>query len=135
MVPLLLTIRGIAEDYCGNKGMAFKYFTKGFDYQTSEKPGMTEWQYVIENNFKIFCDISNEHLDKNMTQLNNCLTTLNDNVIKGNAWIQWATLIHNYFNQLDVKDVNIALTAMKCYIIASKLTSNIKHTAVMANVC
>jgi len=133
MKPLLLTIIGSLQDYCGNTDIASKYYGMFFTTKESNKSIDIEWQCVIEDNFKLIP----LHLHKctnRQTQLNTFLTTLNCNEILENAWLQWATLIEHNFNQLSIKDVNIALSAIKCYIIASTFTTNIKCNIVMARV-
>jgi len=121
------------QDYCGNTDIASKYYGMFFTTKESNKSIDIEWQCVIEDNFKLIP----LHLHKSsnrQTQLNTFLTTLNCNEILENAWLQWATLIENNFNQLSIKDVNLALLAIKCYIIASTFTTNIKCNIVIARV-
>jgi len=133
MKPLLLTIIGSFHDYCGNTDIALKYYAMFFSTKESKKSIDIEWQSVIEDNFKLI-PIHGHKCTSSQTQLNIFLTTLNCNEILENAWIQWATLIEHNFNRSSIKDVNIALSAIKCYIIASTFTTNIKCNIVIARV-
>lgn len=135
MKRLLLLINGSLKYYYGHTDIAFKYFTVAFYNKTNKKHDNSEWKCVIDNNFNTFTQSIRKFTDNIETPLSNFLTILNDTEILENAWIQWATLIENYFNQSAVKDINIALAAMKCYIIVSKLTKNIKSNIVIARVC
>lgn len=129
--PLWLIVNGSLQSYCGNTDVAFKYFTKAFFNQTDTKHSDIDWKYVIENNFKNLSKSFHKHPDDIENQYSKICST----EILENAWIQWAILIENNFNRLAVKDINIALAAMKCYIIASQLTSNNKSNIIIARVC
>lgn len=133
MKPLLLTIIGSLQDYCGNIDIASKYCAMFFTSKKREKSIDIEWQCVIEDNFKLIPLRLHERANQR-TQLNTFLTTLNCNEILENAWLQWGTLIEHNFNQSSIKDINIALSAIKCYIIASTFTTNIKCNIVIARV-
>ncbi|XP_029341770.1 transformation/transcription domain-associated protein isoform X2 [Acyrthosiphon pisum] len=133
MKPLLLTIIGSLQDYCGNTDVASKYYGMFFTTKESNKSIDIEWQCVIEDNFKLI-PLHLHKCSNRQTQLNIFLTTLNCNEILENAWLQWATLIEHNFNQLSIKDLNIALSAIKCYIIASTFTTNIKCNIVIARI-
>lgn len=130
--PLWLIIRGSFQYFCGNTDIAFKCFATTFN-QTVEKPSNIEWKYAIENNFKFISRF--QKCTDNENQLNHFSKILNSNEILENAWIQWAILIQNDFDQQAVKDISIALAAMKCYIIATKLTSKMKSNIIIARVC
>lgn len=133
MKPLLLTIIGSFQDYCGNTDIASKYYGMFFSNEDSKKYIDIDWECVIEDNFKLI-PLRLHKCSNRQTQLNTFLTTLNCNEILENAWIQWATLIEHNFNQSSIKDVNIALSAIKCYIIASTFTTNIKCNIVIARI-
>jgi len=133
MKPLLLTIIGGFQDYCGNTDIASKYHSMFFSIKETKKAIDVEWQCVIEDNFKLI-PLRVHKCNNRLSQLNTFLTTLNCNEILENAWFQWATLIEHNLNQSSIKDVNIALSAIKCYIIASTFTTNIKCNIIIARV-
>ncbi|XP_025202207.1 transcription-associated protein 1-like [Melanaphis sacchari] len=133
MKPLLLTIVGGFQDYCGYTDIASKYHAMFFSIENTKKSIDIEWQCVIEDNFKLI-PLRVHKCTNRLSQLNTFLTTLNCNEILENAWLQWAILIEHNFNQSSIKDVNIALSAIKCYIIASTFTTNIKCNIVIARI-
>lgn len=124
--PLIFLSHGNPYDYSSSTDIVFKYFSEAFLSQNSTDPSSVEWQY-IEDNFNM--------LSHNGRKLNPDVQKPFEKEILKNAWIQWATLIQNNFNQSFVKDINVALAAIKCYVIASKLTNNIKCNTIVAKVC
>lgn len=120
-------VKGSFQYYLGHTDIAFKYFTMGFYNQNIIKfrHKNMKWQFIVNYHFKKIM------FNNNNKQLNSFL--INNKVLE-NAWIQWATLIEYKFNQSAVKDIRIALAAMKCYIIALNLTSN-KRNILLAKVC
>lgn len=134
--PLVLLIRGSYQDYSGNTDIAFKYFTEAFLNRSNKDPCSVEWQCVIENNFNMLSHNAHKfNTDSQKPLLNNFSTILNYNEILKNGWIQWAKLIENEFSRSFVKDINIALAAIKCYVIASRLTNNINCNIIVSKVC
>lgn len=130
--PLWLIFKGNLQYYYGNTDVAFKYFTMALFNQTDTKHSHIDWKYVIENNFKKLSKSYDKRPENIENQYSNIL---NSTEILKNAWTQWAILIENDFHRLAVKDISIALAAMKCYIIASKLTSNNESNIIIAKVC
>lgn len=135
--PLLLLIRGSFQDYSGNADVAFKYYTMAFLNQNDIDPMNDEWQCVIENNFNLLSQsIQNYDTNNKIPLINNILTAFNSNKVLKNGWLQWAKLIKNEVHWPFIKSINIALAAMKCYVIASKLTNKtIKCNIIIAEVC
>jgi len=133
MKPLLLTIIGSFQDFCGNTDIASKYYNMFCSTKESKKCTDVEWKCIIEDNFKLI-PLHLHKCSNRQAQLNTFVITLNCNELLENAWFQWATLIEHNFNQLSIKDLNIALLAIKCYIIASTFTTNIKCNIVVARV-
>lgn len=135
--PLLLLIRGSFQDYSGNADVAFKYYTMAFLNQNNVDLINDEWQYVIENNFNILSQSIQDYDTNNKIPLiNNAITAFNSNRILKNGWLQWAKLIKNEVNSPFMNSTNIALAAMKCYVIASKLTNKtVKYNIIIAEVC
>lgn len=132
--PLLLTILAGFQDYCGNTDIASKYYAMFFYIDEETKKSIDiEWQCVIEDNFELI-PLRVPKFTNRPSKLNTFLRTLNCNEILENAWLQWAKFIEHNFNQSSIKDVNIALSAIKCYIMASTLTTNIKCNIVIARV-
>jgi len=135
MRHLLLIINGSLQYDYGSTDIAFKYFTVAFNNKMNAKRNNSEWKRVIDNNFKTFTQNIRKCTGNTETPLKKFMMNLNNTEMLKNAWIQWATLIQNYFEKSAVKDINIALAAMKCYIIVSKLTNNNKSNIVIARVC
>lgn len=130
MTPLLLTIRGSFHSYYGNTTLAFKNFASAFlTKNTSLQSCGVNWKHIIEDNFNNYCS------DNKETLLNNFLTNPTSQEILENAWIQWGTLIQNYFMQSGHKDMSLGMPALECYIIASTFTSHIKCNILIARVC
>lgn len=130
MRPLVFIIKGIFHDSDDNENTAFNYFANGFFNQTNTtKFNDIDWQRVIHNNYNKLSSSIHRFSDKNY------FTTLNNTEIIESAWIQWATLIERHINGATVKDIKIVLAAMKCYIIASEITSNKKNDILIAKVC
>lgn len=121
-----MAVKGSFQYYLGYTDIAFEYFTMGFSNGTIIKfrPNYMKWQHIIDESFK------NQLPDSSKKQLNRLIIKVLEN-----AWIQWATLIENKINQSTIKDINIALAAMKCYIIALNLTNNKKQNILLAKVC
>lgn len=101
----------------------------------SEKCDFVEWTHVIENNYNLLLESIKKNIGINKTSSDEYVTIVNSNEILTNAWIQWGILIQLSFCQMSIKDIQIALLAMKCYIIASKLISKKKCNSVVARVC
>jgi len=132
---LLLIINGSLHYDCGSTDIAFKYFSLAFNNQKRAKRNNFEWKCLMEKHFKTFIQNICECTDNTENPLKKFKMILSNTEILENAWIQWATLIQNYFEKSAVKDINIALAAMRCYIIVSKLTNNDKSNIVIARVC
>jgi len=131
---VLFMINGCAKYYHGRTDVAFKYFNIAFYVQTDTELNVDDfnWKHVVDYNYKIFAQSVRGIIDNVETPLNNFLTVMNDTEILENAWFQWATIIENDFVQSAVKDINVALAAMKCYTIALKLANDIRSDIVLA---
>lgn len=129
MNPLLLTIRGSFQGYYGNTALAFKNFATAFLDKNKSHESCVDWKRIIEDNFDNYCSGNKETLP------NNFLTNLNRHEILENAWIQWGTLIQNYFSQSSYNDMSLGIAALECYIIASTFTNHIKCNILTARVC
>lgn len=134
--PLLLLIRGSFQDYSGNTDIAFKYYTVAFLNPNNIDPIHAEWQSVIENNFNILTQSIQNNGPNKIPLINNILPAFNSNKILKNGWLQWAKLIKNEVHWPFINSTNIALAAIKCYVIASKLTNKtVKYNIIIAEVC
>lgn len=129
MIPLLLTIRGSFQGYYGNTVLAFKHFSSAFLKTTRPHQADINWKCIIEDNLNYYSADNKETLPDNF------ITNLNKHEILENAWIQWGTLIQNYFTKSGNKDMSLGLSALECFIIATKFTSNIKYNILVAKVC
>lgn len=130
MTPLLLTIRGSFQGYYGNTALAFKNFASAnLIKNTSLQSCDVDWKRIIQDNFNDYCSVNKEISSSKF------LTNLSRHKILENAWIQWGTLIQNYFMQSGNKDMSLGMPALECYIIASTFTSHIKCNILIARVC
>lgn len=133
MKPILLAIKGSFHYYCGDTQNAFRYLATAFLDKKSDPSDFFEWPLVIEDNFNSLL----KNIKKNIG-INKLLSddyVIFNNKILSNAWIQWGILIESVFCQMAIKDIQIGLLALKCYIIASKLVSKKKCNTITARVC
>jgi hypothetical protein len=135
MKPLFLAVKGSFYYYRGDEHNAFKYLSNAFQNETNEKFDSIEWQNVIEYNYNSLLESIKKNIGINKTPSDEYVTIINNNKILANSWVHWGTLIQLFFCQMSIKDIQIALLAMKCYIIASKLITKKKCNAVVARVC
>lgn len=133
--PLLLSIRKSFQVDSDHIDVALQYISMAFLNNESTNHISNKWQHVIENNFNsLSLNIKKYNTNINQQPLDNLIKVLNRSKILENAWLQWAKLIQNDFNCSSIKDISVGLTAMKCYVIASKFTNDFKCNIIVANV-
>lgn len=134
---LSLSIKENLHGLSGHTGIALKYITSVFLNKETTSYCSNEWQDVIEIDFTALSRNVYKRKTKNNRHLSleSLLSILNRNKMLENAWFQWAKFLQNHFDQSTIKDINIGSAAMKCYVIASKLTRNYKSDILIARVC